>query len=93
MPRSRGRRCSPRSSRLAARVTRKGASLRDLDLQTRLFKYPCSYLIYSDGFTQLPRRSRGDVVLQRIRAVLTGETSRRSSLTSPPQTDRRFSRS
>ncbi len=24
-----------------------GRSLRDLDLTTRLFKYPCSYLIYS----------------------------------------------
>src|SRR5262249_359136 len=26
-----------------------GRSLRDFDLQTRLFKYPCSYLIYSDS--------------------------------------------
>lgn len=50
----------------------KGRSLRDLDLQTRLFKYPCSYLIYSDGFTQLPAEIKGDV-LQRIRAVLTSE--------------------
>lgn len=32
----------------------KGRSLRDLDLQTRIFKYPCSYLIYSDAFQQLP---------------------------------------
>lgn len=50
----------------------KGRSLRDLDLQTRLFKYPCSYLIYSDGFTQLPAEIKGDV-LKRVRAVLTGE--------------------
>jgi hypothetical protein len=27
---------------------------RDLDLQTRLFKYPCSFLIYSDAFAKLP---------------------------------------
>jgi hypothetical protein len=31
-----------------------GRSLRDLDLQTRLFRYPLSYLIYSDGFDALP---------------------------------------
>lgn len=31
-----------------------GRSLRDLDLQTRMFKYPCSYLIYSEAFQQLP---------------------------------------
>jgi hypothetical protein len=33
---------------------RKGRSLRDFDLKTRLFKYPCSYLIYSDAFEGLP---------------------------------------
>jgi hypothetical protein len=32
----------------------RGRSLRDLDLQTRLFKYPCSYLIYSESFQKLP---------------------------------------
>jgi hypothetical protein len=31
-----------------------GRSLRDFDLQTRLFKYPCSYLIYSASFDALP---------------------------------------
>ncbi|MEZ6042014.1 MAG: hypothetical protein R3C20_16040 [Planctomycetaceae bacterium] len=29
-------------------------SLRQFDLKTRLFRYPCSFLIYSDGFTNLP---------------------------------------
>lgn len=33
---------------------RAGRSLRDLDLGTRLLKYPCSYLIYSDAFDGLP---------------------------------------
>ena len=33
---------------------RKGRSLRDLDLRRRLFKYPCSYLIYSEAFDTLP---------------------------------------
>ena len=32
----------------------KGRSLRDLDLKGRLFKYPCSYLIYSEAFDNLP---------------------------------------
>lgn len=31
-----------------------GRSLRDLDLQTRLFKHPCSYLVYSPAFDALP---------------------------------------
>jgi len=31
-----------------------GRSLRDLDLKTRLFKYPMSYLVYSKPFRELP---------------------------------------
>lgn len=31
-----------------------GRSLRQFDLKTRIFSYPCSYLIYSDTFNQLP---------------------------------------
>ena len=31
-----------------------GRSLRDLDLHERVFKYPLSYLIYSDSFNALP---------------------------------------
>ncbi|MEZ6092603.1 MAG: hypothetical protein R3C05_32250, partial [Pirellulaceae bacterium] len=31
-----------------------GRSLRDLDLKHRLFRYPCSYLIYSEAFDGLP---------------------------------------
>jgi hypothetical protein len=33
---------------------KKGRSLRDFDLNTRLFKYQCSYLIYSRTFDGLP---------------------------------------
>jgi hypothetical protein len=42
--------------KFAARGPRdsKGRSLRDLDLNTRLLKYPCSYLIYSEAFDALP---------------------------------------
>ncbi|MCA9039899.1 MAG: hypothetical protein KDA65_06065 [Planctomycetaceae bacterium] len=31
-----------------------GRTLRELDLQQRLFKYPCSFLIYSAAFAELP---------------------------------------
>jgi hypothetical protein len=33
----------------------RGRSLRDFDLQRRIFKYPCSYLIYSPSFDALPK--------------------------------------
>lgn len=33
---------------------RRNRSLRDLDLTTRLFKHPCSYLIYTPAFDGLP---------------------------------------
>ena len=33
---------------------RKGRSLRDFDLKTRLFRYPLSYMIYSPSFDALP---------------------------------------
>jgi len=50
---------------------RKGRSLRDLDLTTRLMRYPCSYLIYSPQFDQLPGPVR-DAIYRRLWAVLSG---------------------
>lgn len=49
----------------------KGRSLRDFDLRTRLFKYPCSYLIYSDAFDALPEPAKS-YVYRRLHDVLTG---------------------
>ena len=49
----------------------RGRSLRELDLERRLFKYPCSYLIYSPAFRGLPSESR-DYVLGRIADILSG---------------------
>ena len=46
-----------------------GRSLRDFDLNTRLFKYPCSYLIGSQSFRELPAEAR-EVVWNRLWAVL-----------------------
>lgn len=44
-----------------------GRSLRDLDLNERIFKYPLSYLIYSDSFNALPASVKQHVY-GRIRA-------------------------
>lgn len=48
-----------------------GRSLRDLDLETRIFRYPCSYLIYSEAFDGLPEEVRA-LVLKKLQAILTG---------------------
>jgi hypothetical protein len=48
-----------------------GRSLRDFDLGTRIFKYPCSYLIYSDAFDALPEPAKG-YVYHRLLEILTG---------------------
>ena len=49
---------------------RKGRSLRELELQTRLFRYRCSYMIYSPVFQQLPDAARA-ALYARMRDVLT----------------------
>jgi hypothetical protein len=54
---------------------KQGRSLRQFDLRTRLFKYPCSYLIYSEAFDQLPSELKKHLY-RRLFAVLTGEDSR-----------------
>jgi hypothetical protein len=51
---------------------RQGHSLRDLDLKTRLFRYPLSYVIYSDAFNQMPAALK-DYCDQRLRDVLNGK--------------------
>lgn len=48
-----------------------GRSLRDFDLTSRMMKYPCSYLIYSDPFDALPEEVK-DRVYRRLFDVLTG---------------------
>ncbi len=49
-----------------------GRSLRDFDLQTRLFKYPCSYLIHSAAFAALPKQAY-DQVMTGLAQVLSGD--------------------
>ncbi len=47
----------------------KGRSLRDFDLKKRIFRYPLSYLIYSDSFDGLPEEAR-EYLLQRMYDIL-----------------------
>jgi hypothetical protein len=62
---------------------RKGRSLRQLDLERRLMRYPCSYMLYSAAFRALPAGVRGAVFV-RIRDVLSGrDTNPRYARLSP----------
>ena len=49
----------------------RGRSLRELDLKTRLFRYPLSYMVYSDAFQALPETVLSRVY-QRLYDALTG---------------------
>jgi hypothetical protein len=51
---------------------RQGRSLRDLDLNRRLLKYPLSYLIYSEAFDALPAAGK-DYFYERVRDILSGD--------------------
>ena len=51
---------------------KKGRSLHALDLDRRLLRYPCSYLIYSKAFGALPSPAK-DFLLRRLWQVLTGQ--------------------
>lgn len=72
----------------------KGRSLRDFDLQTRMFRYPCSFLIYSEAFDALPQPML-DAVYTRLVQILTtspetttetGETNAFSHLSNSDRT-------
>ena len=44
-------------------------SLRDFDMKTRMFKYPCSYLIYSAAFDSLQQPLRIEIYDQLLRVL------------------------
>jgi hypothetical protein len=50
----------------------KGRSLKDLDLKTRLFRFPCSFLIDSEAFRKMPTMVR-EAILAKLHQVLRGE--------------------
>ena len=50
----------------------KGRSLRQLDLEKRLLRYPSSYMIYTDAFDSLPQPARA-AIYQRMWQILSGQ--------------------
>jgi hypothetical protein len=62
------------AERFSARGPRdsKGRSLYELDLNRRLMKYPCSYLIYSPAFDALPALAK-EPIYKRLWEVLSGQ--------------------
>jgi hypothetical protein len=54
---------------------RRGRSLRDLDLRTRLFTHRCSYMIYAAAFDALPQPAK-DGIFARMRELITDETTK-----------------
>jgi len=48
-----------------------GRSLREFDLNSRVFRYPLSYLIYSNGFDALPSVAK-TAVFRRLNDILSG---------------------
>jgi hypothetical protein len=50
----------------------RGRSLHQLDLERRLLRYPCSYMIYTDAFDALPDLAR-EAIYQRMWEILSGE--------------------
>ncbi len=50
---------------------KKGRSLRHLQLKARLLKYPCSYMIYSKAFVNLPAAAK-EAIYKRLWTVLSG---------------------
>src|ERR1700691_381756 len=48
-----------------------GRSLRDFDLRTRIFKYPCSYLIYAEAFDAIPEPAK-KYIYRRMFEILRG---------------------
>ena len=47
----------------------KNRSLRDLDLRTRLFQFPCSYLIYSESFDGLPEEVKKPIMIRLVEVL------------------------
>ena len=51
---------------------KQGRSLRDFDLEKRLFRYPLTYMIYSEAFDSMPAAAL-DRIYRKLYDVLTGE--------------------
>lgn len=51
---------------------RKGRSLRDFDLERRIFRYPLTYMIYSEAFDGMPEEARSRIY-RRLHTILTAD--------------------
>jgi hypothetical protein len=78
------------AERMSARGPRDrlGRSLYELDLDRRLLKYPCSYLIYSPAFDALPPGAK-DPIYRRMWQVLSGQERDARYLSALSLADRR----
>lgn len=56
----------------SGKLDSQGRGLRQFDLQTGLFRYPCSFLIYSDAFASLPPGVKSRV-WRRLNEILSGK--------------------
>lgn len=54
-----------------------GRSLRDLDLEQHLFRYPCSYMIYTEAFDALPDPAKA-AVYERMWEILSGKETKKA---------------
>jgi hypothetical protein len=63
---------------------RHGRSLKQLDLDTRLLRYPCSYMIYSPAFDGLPGATK-DAIYGRMWEILSGKEQDRRYARLTPQ--------
>jgi len=66
---------------------RRGRSLRQFDLHSRMMLYPCSYMIYSKAFDALPFAAK-ESVYARLWSILSGRSDE-SRYTRLPRADRR----
>jgi hypothetical protein len=81
-----------KSSKSAGVRDAEGRSLRDFDLKTRIFRYPCSYLIYSSSFDALPEPAKGYVYHRLLRSADRRRIRAAIFPDSPQKTAGRFSR-
>lgn len=63
-----------------------GPNLRELDLKTRVFRYPCSFLVQSEAFATLPRQT-STIVVRRMREALTSRVEADKGLESASDID------
>jgi hypothetical protein len=56
---------------------KQGRSLREFDLQQRLFRYPLSYLVYTEAFDNIPPLARA-LFYRKLWLVLTGQANEKA---------------